>query len=92
MLSTREACVCWLVAFIVSNSGLTGANSAVHPSRESGEGECSGNGGWRAVSRATSQVPKTLSADHLRRKERKKEGEGEEQRGKETFLKQNTKT
>lgn len=51
--------------------------------------------GWRAVSRAASQVPKTLSADHLRRKERKeKEGEGEEQgkgRGKETFLKQNTK-
>lgn len=51
---------------------------------------------WGAVSGAASQVPRTPSADHLRRREREERGsEGEkEERGKkrETFPKQNTKT
>ncbi len=57
---------------------------------------CAGGGrGARVVSGAASQVPRTPSTDHLRRREREERERGRvEETGKkgETFLKQKTKT
>lgn len=79
----------------VSDTGLIRANSG-GPSWRDVQGGLEGGGGagGGAVSGAASQVPRTLSADHLRRTEREREREGgrrEVRRG-ETFAKQNTKT
>lgn len=71
----------------MSDIGITRANSAVHPE---GMGVCGGGGGGGggssrgAVSGEASQVPRTPSADHLRRREREKRGskkEGEREEG-----------